>query len=101
MKLSGWKIGYAAVVLLCTAYGFTILRGPHGIPGLVEKRQQIHDLEKQNSDLNREIERKRLHIQRLTESPAEQELELRQRLKFVKPGEKVYVTPAPAKVAHQ
>ncbi len=101
MKLSAWKIGYTAVVLLCAAYGFTILRGPHGVPGLVEKRQQIQTLEKQNADLNREIERKRSRIQRLAESPAEQELEIRLRFKMVKPGEKVYVLPPPAKSTTQ
>jgi cell division protein FtsB len=47
--------------------------------------------------LDKEIERMRDHIKRLTDNPAQQELEIRGRLKLVKPGEKVYVTGDPAK----
>lgn len=91
MKLSRWKVGYATLVLLGVAYGFVVLRGPHGISGLAEKRSQIEQLEKENQKLHREIEEKRDRIIRLRENPADQELEIRQRLKLVKPGEKVFV----------
>ncbi|MDQ2898242.1 MAG: septum formation initiator family protein [Acidobacteriota bacterium] len=91
MKLSRWKVGYATLVFLGIAYGFVVLRGPHGIPGLAEKRSQIEQLEKENEKLHREIEEKRDRITRLRENPADQELEIRQRLKLVKPGEKVFV----------
>ncbi|MDQ6704870.1 MAG: septum formation initiator family protein [Acidobacteriota bacterium] len=91
MKFSRWKVGYATLVFLGAAYGLVLLRGPHGIPGLVQKRSQIEQLEKENQKLHHEIEEKRDRISRLRDNPADQELEIRQRLKLVKPGEKVFV----------
>jgi cell division protein FtsB len=54
-------------------------------------------MQQRNAKLDREIERMREHIKRLTDNPAQQELEIRERLKLVKPGEKVYITGEPAK----
>jgi cell division protein FtsB len=54
-------------------------------------------MEKRNAGLALEIERKREHIRRLTDNPAEQELEIRERLKLVHPNEKVYIIGDPAK----
>ena len=48
-----------------------------------------------NAQLARDIERMRDHIKRLESNPSEQELEIRQRLKLLKPGEKVYITGKP------
>jgi cell division protein FtsB len=73
------------------------LRGPKGIPALIAKQHQIEQAEKQNADLARQIERQREHIQRLANSPADQELEIRERLKLVHPGEKVFITGQPDK----
>ncbi len=52
-------------------------------------------MEERNAKLDREIERMRDHIKRLETNPSEQELEVRERLKLVKPGEKVYITGKP------
>ena len=41
--------------------------------------------------MHREIEEKQQRIQRLEQNPAEQEFEIRQRLKLAKPGEKIYI----------
>ncbi|MCL5742516.1 MAG: hypothetical protein M1541_01120 [Acidobacteria bacterium] len=57
----------------------------------MEKRQEIQLLEKRNADLAREIELKREKINRLRDSQSEQELEIRQNLKLVRPGEKVFI----------
>jgi cell division protein FtsB len=85
------RLGYIAAFLLVVSYAFITLRGPRGIPGLLAKQQQIHAMEKQNALLAQENERMREHIGRLAKNPAEQELEIRQRLKYVHPGEKVYL----------
>jgi cell division protein FtsB len=69
------------------------LRG--GIPALIQKQREIRTLEKQNADLAREIEFRRERIQRLREDESEQELEIRQRLKLVRPGEKVFILQEP------
>ena len=91
MKLSFWKIGYAVVLVVGVAYGFAEMRGPNGLSRLMEKRQEIRTLEQQNEALHKEIEAKKNRIGRLMDSPEEQELEIRKRLKLVKPGEKSYI----------
>lgn len=91
MKLSFWKIGYAAVLLAGVTYGFSEMRGPNGVSRLMQKRREIHLLERQNETLHKEIEAKKNRIGRLMDSPEEQELEIRKRLKLVKPGEKSYI----------
>jgi len=78
-------------VLLIAGYAVVALRGPQGIPGLIEKRKQIQELEKSNAALAREIEQKRARIGRLRDNETDQEREIRQRLKLVKPDEKVFM----------
>jgi cell division protein FtsB len=96
MKGSLSRFAYAIAVLLVASYALVTLRGPTGLHSLAEKRVQIRELEKRNTELHQEIERKREHIQRLTNNPAEQELEIRERLKLVRPNEKVYIIGNPA-----
>jgi len=91
------RIAYGVALFAVLGYAFVTLRGPHGLPGLLEKQQQIHEMERENLKLNQEIERMQDHIRRLDSDPGEQELEIRQRLKLLKPGEKVYITGEPAK----
>jgi cell division protein FtsB len=97
MKLSAIRTAYAIVVLLGIVYAYIVLRGPNGIPGLLDRRRQVREYEQANQQLHREIERKQERIQRLRENPTEQEFEIRQRLKFAKPGEKVYIIDDSAK----
>jgi cell division protein FtsB len=78
-------------VLLIAGYAVVALEGPQGVPGLIEKRKQVQELEKRNAALAREIEQKRARIGRLRDNETDQELEIRQRLKLVKPDEKVFM----------
>ena len=91
MKVSLARFGYLIAFLMVVSYAFFTLRGPKGIPALLQKQHQIEEIEKRNAVLAQENERTREHIQRLSDNPAEQELEIRQRLKLVHPGEKVYI----------
>lgn len=91
MRFTPARYFYALAFLVIAGYAIFTLRGPTGVPGLLEKRREIEVLEKRNAALAQENERKREHIQRLTSNPAEQELEIRQRLKLVHPDEKVYI----------
>ena len=95
MKAPLVKMAYSAAFLAAASYAFFTLRGPRGIPGLLAKQREIHVMEDRNMRLAREIERMRDHIKRLESNPSEQELEIRQRLKLLKPGEKVYITGKP------
>ena len=97
MKVSLARFAYAVAFFAVLGYAFITLRGPHGIPGLLDKQRQIHQMESENQELNQEIGRLQDHIRRLDSDPGEQELEIRQRLKLLKPGEKVYITGEPAK----
>ena len=91
MKVSLARFGYLIAFLIVVSYAFFTLRGPKGIPALLLRQHQIEEIEKRNAALAQENERTREHIQRLSDNPAEQELEIRQRLKLVHPGEKVYI----------
>jgi cell division protein FtsB len=96
------KLGYAFVVLVAAGYALVTLQ--QGVPALIQKQQQIRAREKENADLAREIETRRERIKRLREDESEQELEIRQRLKLVRPGEKVFILQdpiAPQKPANQ
>ena|SRR6185503_5697034 len=97
MKASLSGFAFVISLLLVFTYAFVTLRGPQGLQAIALKRAQIHDLEKRNAALALEIERKRAHIRRLNDNPAEQELEIRERLKLVHPNEKVYIIGAPTK----
>jgi len=89
MRSSLKKSAYIIVFLLAAGYACFTLRT--GVPALAQKRQQIQQQEKRNAELTREIELKRDRVNRLRLSPAQQELEIRQRLKLVRPEEKVYI----------
>jgi len=91
MKISIAKTAYALIVLCGIVYAFVALRGPNGIPGLLDKRRQVHEYEVGNEQLHRDIEQKQERILRLQNDPQEQEIEIRQRLKFAGPGEKIYI----------
>jgi cell division protein FtsB len=89
------KLGYALAVLVAAGYALVTLQGPQGIPALMQKQKDIRTYEKENADLAREIEDRRERIKRLREDESEQELEIRQRLKLVRPGEKVFILQDP------
>jgi cell division protein FtsB len=97
MKASLSRFAYAIALLLVASYAYVTLRGPRGLSALADRRAQVRELERRNEDLVKQIERKREHIRRLNDNPAEQELEIRERLKLVHPNEKVYIIGSPAK----
>lgn len=97
MKASLTPYAYAIAFILVASYAIVTLRGPKGVHALFDKQAQIRQMEKRNAELDKEIERKREHIKRLNDSPADQELEIRERLKLVHPNEKVFITGPPEK----
>jgi cell division protein FtsB len=91
MKISVVRVAYTAIVFGGIVYAFAELRGPNGIQGMLDKRQQVHELEVSNEQLHKEIEQKQQRIQRLQNDPREQEIEIRQRLKLAGPDEKIFI----------
>ena len=82
---------------LIGAYGVVALRGPQGIPALKEKWNEIRKVEEENANLQRENEYRRQRIQKLEGNPSEQELEIRKKLKLLRPGETSFILPEPPK----
>jgi cell division protein FtsB len=78
---------------LMGAYGLRQLRGPEGLPAVREKWDEIKQLEEQNAALQRENDYRRKRIQELESSPSAQELEIRKKLKLLRPGETSFILP--------
>jgi len=85
----GWIVGI--VVLVCA---ISALRGPQGLTGPFELFRQIREMQKQNSALEIEIAEKQERLRRLDGSQSESELEVKKRLKYLKPGERLMVLPS-------
>jgi len=78
-------------------YAAVTLTGPHGVHALMEKQRLIQQMQKRNGIDAKFNERIQEHIKRLNDNPAEQDLEIRERLKLVHPDEKVFITGEPDK----
>ena len=89
MRRAGYIIAFALVVV----YGLVALRGPQGVSALLDKRQEVRQLEEQNAAKAAENERRRERIKRLEESTTEQEMEIRKQLKLLRPGETTFILP--------
>src|SRR5271154_6354028 len=81
------------VFALIGAYGVVELRGPQGLPALKEKWTEIRKLEEENANLQRENDYRRERIKKLESSVSEQELEIRKKLKLLRPGETSFILP--------
>jgi cell division protein FtsB len=81
------------------AYGLAELRGPQGLPALREKWDEIRQFEEENANLQRENDYRRDRIKKLESSPSEQELEIRKKLKLLRPGETSFILPEQPKPA--
>jgi len=96
MKASATRYAFAVAFLMLACYAYFALRGPKGVQALSDKQELIQRGEKRNADLARSIERQREHIKRLENNPAQQELEIRERLKLAHPNEKIFIFGEPA-----
>jgi cell division protein FtsB len=95
MKAPLTRLAYAIVFLTAVTYAFFAY--PKGMHSWQEKQRQIQEMEKRNAGLAQKAERKKERIQRLSDNPAEQELEIRKRLKLAHPDEKIYILGEPEK----
>jgi len=87
------RIAYLSVFALIVGYAYVVLRGPQGIPVLLEKRQMIRDMQERNATLERENQYRRERIQKLSHSSAEQEMEIRKQLHMLRQGETSFILP--------
>jgi cell division protein FtsB len=87
------RLIYLAALVSMAVYGYIALTGPQGIPALRAKWNEIHQLEEQNKNLERDNQVRKERLERLKNNPAEQDLEIRKRLKVQKPGETSFILP--------
>lgn len=87
------RAAYSAALVLMAFYGYIALSGSQGIPALRKKWTEIRQLEEDVANLRRDNEAKKEHIRRLQTDPAEQEMEIRKRLKLLRPGETSFILP--------
>ena len=87
------RAGYIIAFALAVVYGVVALRGPQGVSALLDKRQEVRQLEEQNAAKAAENERRRERIRRLEDSSTEQEMEIRKQLKLLRPGETTFILP--------
>ncbi len=93
LQAAARRKGRLFTAALAVGYVWIALRGPQGLGALLEKREEIRQLEEQNASLLRENERRRDHIRRLEDSRSEQEMEIRKQLKLLRPGETTFILP--------
>ena len=74
MKASLTRFAYVVVFLVTVGYAFFAF--PQGMHAWQDKQRQIQEMEKRNATLAKEVERQKDYINRLTNNPAAQELEI-------------------------
>jgi len=82
---------------LAGIYGYFSLRGPQGLPAVRDKWREIRQLEEENARLQQQNAAHEKRIQMLQENSSEQDLEIRRKLKLLRPGETSFVLPDPPK----
>ena len=87
------RAAFFAGLALVGVYGYFALRGPHGIPAVRDKWREIRRLEEENANLQQQNKDRETRIKKLQESPSEQELEIRKKLKLLRPGETSFILP--------
>jgi cell division protein FtsB len=77
------QIGYVAAVAMACFYAFVVLRGPNGIPAMLDRTSQVQKLEKEIKDLDAKIADKQNFIKEVSKSPEVRDREIRRHLNKV------------------
>ena len=93
------RLAICAAFTLAAVYCLVALRGPQGVDALLEKHEQIREMEEENASLARENERLRQRNKDLRNSQAAQEQEIREKLGRTRKGERSFVIPDEKKSA--
>ena len=91
------RIATIAVTLLAVSLFVHVMFGANGMVVYKQKRAEYEALRKQITQVQQENERYTQQIQGLKSDQTAIEKEAREQLGYAKPGEYVYVPPAPAK----
>jgi cell division protein FtsB len=93
------RIATIAVTVLAASLFVHVMFGANGMVVYRQKRAEYEALRKQNVQVQQENDRYTQQIQGLKSDTKSIEKEAREQLGYAKPGEYVYVAPAPAKPA--
>ena len=93
------RIATIAVTMLAVSLFLHVMFGANGMIVYKQKRAEYEALQKQIAQVEQENERYTLQVQGLKSDQKAIEKEAREQLGYAKPGEYVYVPPAPAKPA--
>jgi cell division protein FtsB len=93
------RIATVAVVVVAASLAAHVLFGANGMVVYRQKRAEYEALQKQIEKVQQENNRYTQQIQGLQTDQKAIEKEAREQLGYAKPGEYVYVPPAPAKAA--
>jgi len=97
MKKIVGRLLFVVVMVAVATYSYFTLRKPQGLPALRGKWSEIRQMEEDNAALQRENDYRRKRIENLRSNSAEQELEIRKKLKLLRPGETSFILPDPPK----
>ena len=84
-------VAFVAIVIGLAAYAVIMLRGPQGLAVAGEKRRAASDLEDQNATLLKQINDRKMLIDKLQHDPVTQERYVRERTGKTHPGDTSFV----------
>jgi len=90
------RIGVVAAAAVLTAYGAVALFGPQGFFSLRERYQEIRRLERDNADIERGNQELRDLIGKVKGSRSQQEVIVKDKLKYTHKNEVQFVVPESA-----
>lgn len=90
------RIATITVVVLAVGLFFHVMFGANGMVVYRQKRAEIKVLQKEVSDLQQQSQAYQQQIEGLKTDPKAIEKEAREQLHYARPGEVVYVPPAPS-----
>jgi cell division protein FtsB len=97
LRRSHRKLATLAVVILAALLGWHVIFGANGMMVYLAKRAEYRRLQSQMQDLQAENQRLQSNIEHLRSDPETIEREARERLRYARPGETVYILPSPSK----
>ena len=87
------KIATAAATVLTVLLGFHVVFGQNGLTAFRNKKNDLHDLQKEAQTLKDENGRLQGHVDRLTSDPNAIEHQAREDLHYTRPGEVIVTLP--------
>jgi cell division protein FtsB len=83
---------FIATLAAFASYGTIMLRGPHGLRVLGERRAEARRLEEENADLQYELNKKQTRIDKLKNDRSAQETAVKKVLGYRRPDETLFKT---------